>query len=195
MVTCRYSLRRWQGVGRREGLGLWLSCRLLLPSTTLLDVLLVDFPQRSLCFQVDWIPSHGSQNILTHGGPHRLMDRASPGSDFSWTWLSHTQSLHLEPLGSGRRAGCLWMGQPAGQPSGLLRPVVSLSRTLQKKAAWRTHSRALPLQRTLSTIDSHPAFLLNNTALCLLMPLLLTACCSPLPTATCSWCSHAGHRS
>lgn len=142
MVTCCYSLQRWQEVGRREGLGLWLSCRLLLPSTTPLDVLLVDFPQRSLCFQVDWIPSQGSQNILTHGGPHTLhrqrllLDLAEP----------HPELAFRTP-GFWEKKTWMFLGWDSLQvPSGLLRPVVSLSRTLQKKAAWRTHSQALPLQ-------------------------------------------------
>lgn len=174
-------------MGRREGLGLWLSCRLLLPSTTPLDMLLVDFPQRSLCFQVDWIPHPwGSSQADGSSLPRQrlLLDLAEPHPELAFRtpgfWEKSWMSLGWDRL---------------QVPSGLLRPVVSLSRTLQKKAAWRTHSRALPLQGTLSTIDSHPAFLLNSTALCLLMPLLSTACCSPLPTAACSWCSHAGHRS
>lgn len=88
-------------------------------------------------FHVDWISSRESgmpsPRILPMGGPHGLEDRASTGSNFSWAWLSHTQSLYLEPLGSGEAGQMsLGWGQPAGS---LLPPAASLSRALQKKSS------------------------------------------------------------
>lgn len=72
-------------------------------------------------------------SILHMGGPHGLDGRASTASSFSWAWLRHTQSLHLEPLGSGEDGQ---VSQEWGQPAGaLLPPAASLSRALQKQSS------------------------------------------------------------